>query len=68
MGVTVFKAKSLTSELTDGEIRNGYFSTRFISFESCIRLMKQEHSQMGIEDKPDGYRVTNQGIEVIYEK
>lgn len=59
----VLKAKSLTSFLTDEDIENKPGVTRFLSFESAISAF---HKMYNIPDGILGYRVTNQGIEIIY--
>ena len=61
----VYKAKSLTPELTDEDIEQGFFQTRFISFESAIHLFRQHYGLMDLGNAPKGCRVTNQGIEII---
>jgi hypothetical protein len=61
----VHKAKSLSSELTDEQVKFGSFTTRFISFEAAIQLFRKEYNLMDLKEKPIGYRVTDQGIEII---
>jgi hypothetical protein len=58
-----FKTKSLTSEFSDSNIENGCFAIRFISFEAAIRLFSEEYK---ISDNPIGYKITVQGIEILY--
>lgn len=58
-----FKSKSLSKNVTDFEIENGTHSIRFISFESAIELLKEKYPTLNI--KPIGYRVIEQGIEII---
>jgi hypothetical protein len=65
--MTTFKSKSLSPDVTDREIETGCHTIRFISFESCIQLFRQERGLMGLKDKPKGYRVTEQGIEIIFD-
>jgi hypothetical protein len=60
-----FKSKSLVSHKTDFEIENGCHSVRFISFEAAIQLFRQQYGLMELKDSPIGYRVTEQGIEII---
>jgi len=62
-----FKSKSLVQELTDKQIENGCHSVRFMSFEGAIQLMREHLNLKELKDKPIGYRVTEQGIEVCYE-
>lgn len=61
--MAIFKSKSLTKDLTDEETKKVGFSTRFISFESAIRLFQEE---LNVKETPVGYRVTEQGIEMLY--
>ena len=63
--MTQYKSKSLTPELTDEQIATGCHSVRFISFESAIQLFRQHRGLMSLGDAPKGYRVTNQGIEIV---
>ena len=60
-----FKIKSL-SYLTDNQIENECFTSRFISFESAIQLMRETYNLMDLKNKPLGYRVTEQGIEILF--
>lgn len=60
-----FKSKSL-SHLSDKDIENMCGTTQFISFESAIQLFRDYYKLMSLENKPIGYRVTEQGIEIIY--
>lgn len=62
-----FKSKSLVTHKTDEQIEKGCFTTRFISFEAAIQMFRQQYNLMGLKDKPLGYRVTDQGIEIIQE-
>lgn len=57
-----YKAKSMTPELTDFDVRNGCHSISFLSFE---RAIKESLELNGIKTKPKGYRITEQGIEII---
>lgn len=65
MAVTTYKTKSLTPDLTNEQIRDGYFVSSFISFESAIRLATEQFD-LGQGKKPCGYRVTEQGIEYLF--
>lgn len=60
-----FKTKSLVSYKTDEEIASGCFTSSFISFEVVIRLYRQLYDKMELKDQPIGYRVTEQGIDII---
>lgn len=62
----LYKSKSFTPELTNTQIETGCYNTIFISFEAAIQLFRQEYNLMELKDKPKGYRVTEQGIEIIY--
>lgn len=59
----VLKVKALDNETTSQELTGTGFAVRFISFEATIRMFSEEYN---IEEKPCGYRVTNQGIEILY--
>ena len=61
----IFKSKSL-SHLTNEQIEKGIHNVRFISFESAIQLMREHYNLMDLKNKPLGYRVTEQGIEIIF--
>ena len=61
----VYKAKSMTPEMTDEQIKDKCAVIRFISFESAIQLFRKECNLMGLEHAPMGYRVTEQGIEIL---
>ena len=61
--IKVLKAKSVTPELTDEKVKDGCFTTRFMTFESAIAMFKKAY---GITDKEVGYKVTEQGIEICY--
>lgn len=66
MSKIIFKTKSLVSHFSDSELeRVGCASIRFISFEAAIQLFRKEYNLMELKDKPIGYRVTDQGIEII---
>ena len=58
-----FKSKSLTKELSDFEIETGCHSTSFLSFERAINESLELNK---INEKPIGYKVTEQGIEIIW--
>ena len=59
------KSKSLVSHKTDFEIENGCHTVRFMSFEAAIQMFREQYGLMELKDKPIGYRVTEQGIEII---
>ena len=61
----VYKAKSMTPQMTDEQIKDKCAVIRFISFESAIQLFRKECNLMGLEHAPMGYRVTEQGIEIL---
>jgi hypothetical protein len=61
-----FKVKSLTPNVTSEQMENQVSSARFISFEACIQLFRQEYRLMELKEQPIGYRVTEQGIEMLY--
>jgi len=65
MAVKVYKAKSLVPHKTDEQIERECGSTRFISFESAIQMFRQQYNLMELKDAPIGYRVTEQGIEIL---
>lgn len=59
-----FKTKTLAPEIvSEQEVKNNGFAIRFISFEAAIHSFQE---RLMIEDKPVGYRVTEQGIEILY--
>ena len=60
-----FKTKSLTPEKTDEQIEREYGATRFISFEAAIQLFREKYNLMELKEAPIGYRVTEQGIEIL---
>ena len=60
-----FKVKSLSPNKTDFEIEKGCHTTMFISFEAAIQLFRQAYNKMELKDAPIGYKVTEQGIEII---
>lgn len=62
--MNTYKAKSLVQEKTDFEIKNGSHVNRFISFEAIVRNFNEQYN---ITDKTIGYRVTEQGVELVYE-
>jgi hypothetical protein len=62
-----YKSKSLVSHKTDEQIEREGGVTRFISFESAIQLFRQHYGLMELKDAPIGYRVTEQGIEIVFE-
>lgn len=65
MSNQTYKSKSLVSHKTDFEIENGCHYVRFISFEAVIQLFREKYNLMELKEKPIGYRVTEQGIEII---
>lgn len=60
-----FKSKSLVPCYSDEQIKNGCFSTGFVSFERALKLAVE--SDGGNFKNVIGYRITEQGIEVIWE-
>jgi len=60
-----FKSKSFVAHKTDQQIAEGCYTTRFISFEAAIQLFREKYNLMELKEKPIGYRVTEQGIEII---
>lgn len=58
-----FKTKSLSPEFTDANILRQTGVRRFISFESAIRDFTEKYR---INEKPVGYNVTEEGIEILY--
>ena len=59
-----FKSKSLIPCYSDEQIKNGCFSIGFVSFE---RALKSIIISDGLNyDNIMGYRITEQGIEVIW--
>jgi len=58
-----FKSKSLVPDVTDFEIKNGCHSVSFLSFE---RAIKESLATWNEKEKPIGYRVTEQGIEIVW--
>jgi len=65
--MTIYKSKSLVYHKTDEQIKNENSAMRFISFEACIQLFRERYNLMALKDKPLGYRVTEQGIEIVQE-
>ncbi len=62
----ILKIKSLSREIPDNNIEKEYVSTRFISFESAINMFEKLYPEINRIDKPIGYRITEQGIEMLY--
>ncbi len=60
-----FKTKSLKQGISDSDIENGCRSTRFISFEAAIMLFRERYNLLDEKEKPIGYRITEQGIEIV---
>lgn len=58
-----FKTKSFTEEFTDLNIINKSSARRFISFEAVVRDF---HEKYRITEKPIGYNVTEEGVELLY--
>ncbi len=58
-----FKTKSLSTEFTDANVLRQSAARRFISFEAAIRAFTDEYH---INEKPVGYNITEQGIEILY--
>ena len=61
----IYKTKSLTPAKTDKQLEQSFCATRFISFEAAIRMFRKEYNLTDKSDDPIGYRVTEQGIEII---
>ena len=59
----IFKTKSLSTEFTDANVLRQSAARRFISFEAAVRDFNEKYN---ITEKPIGYNVTEQGIEIIY--
>jgi len=65
MANTILKSKSLKRDkYSDEQIKDKCGVTRFMSFESAIQLMTAAYQ---LKDKPVGYNITNDGIEVRYD-
>lgn len=61
------KSKSIDPNHSDFEIENGCHIVRFISFESAIQSIQDDLKARGlVSDNIIGYRVTEQGIEMVY--
>lgn len=58
-----FKTKSFSAEFTDENILRQTGVRRFISFEAAIRNFSERYN---IDEKPVGYNITEQGIEILY--
>jgi hypothetical protein len=65
MAKEYLKVKSLDSSISEFDIANGCHSIRFISFEAAIQMFREKYNLMELKHKPTGYRVTEQGIEII---
>lgn len=52
---------------TNNEIEHGCFGVHFVSFESAIRLTMEQYPTVFKDKKPVGYRVTEQGIEFVFD-
>ena len=58
-----YLCKSLSKNLSDSDIENGYYpSKRFISFDSIIKLVLGDY----YDKEVIGYKVIEQGIEILY--
>lgn len=63
----ILKSKSLDPNHSDFEVENGVHVVRFISFESAIQSVQEDLKARGlVSDKLIGYRITEQGIEMVY--
>lgn len=62
--MTLLKAKSLVPTRSDHEMERDV-NVRYMSFEAAIDLFQQYYSNS--KDKPIGYRVTDHGIEIVYD-
>ena len=62
MKVENYKSKSLVSYLTNEQIKRSAATIQFISFEGIIELFATRYD---LKAKPEGYRVTEQGLEII---
>lgn len=64
-----YLGKSLyPNKVTDEEIKNkNTYSGRQISFEHAIQLYREKYGLMGLEEQPLGYKVTENGIVLIYD-
>lgn len=58
------KVKSLSPYFSDQEIKDGCHSISFCSFERVIKTVLKEEN---ITDGPIGYRITEQGIELVWD-
>ena len=63
--MATFKTKSLNPAYSDKDIETRCFSVSFLSFERAIKASLASEGHTGKE--PVGYRVTEQGIEIIWE-
>lgn len=63
--MTTFKGKALKPEYTDEQIKTMCGVTRFISFGACIDLFREKFKLTDSKEDPIGYRVTEQGIEIL---
>lgn len=58
-----FMCKSLSKNLSDSDIENGYYpSMSFISFYSIVEMVAKQWSNKEVI----GYRVIEQGVEILY--
>ncbi len=64
--MNIFKSKSLVSHISDEKVGHNGGAMRFISFEAAIQLFRERYNLMELKDKPLGYRVTEQGIEILF--
>lgn len=61
----IFKAKSLDKNIPDDRMTKKYGPTRYLSFEHAIQIFLQHYKLTKPEDAPIGYRVTEDGIEIL---
>ena len=58
------KTKSLSPKFADTNVLDKSSARRFISFEAAILAFTEEYN---IKEKPVGYNITEQGIEILYD-
>lgn len=61
----IYKSKSLTKDKTDKEIENEFGKRRFIHYETIVDIIHNKYTEDG-ESIPVGYKVTDEGIQIIY--
>lgn len=59
-----FKKKSYCIDIEDENVDKGIYSVSFLSFE---RAIKESEEFNGLDRQIKGYRVTEQGIDIILE-